>query len=133
MKAMNVLSGMLIGFLLAAFCFLVSSKAAPAQDPAKVEPGAFKVLLDNDRVRVADFRLKPGQKEPMHSHPFGAVVYYFTDAKTRSTLPDGRVTEDSRKAGEVLWRDPLSHAGENIGTAELHALIIEPKTAANAR
>jgi hypothetical protein len=30
--------------------------------------------------------------------------------------------------GEVVVRDPLTHAVENIGTTELHALLVELKS-----
>jgi hypothetical protein len=50
------------------------------QDPAKLAPQFYKVVLDNDHVRVIDYRLKPGEKRTMHSHPSGVLLYYVTDA-----------------------------------------------------
>src|SRR5207248_2474521 len=44
-----------------------------AQDPLKASPQYYKILLENDRVRVLEYRLKPGEKEAMHSHPAGVV------------------------------------------------------------
>ena len=128
MKIAHLFAGMLIGVLLVVFVSAVSSKAS-AQDPVKLAPGLYKVLLENEHVRVFEYRLKPGEKEPTHSHPFGVVVYFFSDARLRTTLLDGRTAENSRKAGDVLWRDPVTHSGENIGSTELHALVIEPKNA----
>jgi len=81
-----------------------------------------------------DYHLKPGEKEAMHSHPCGVFVYFFTDADVRSTtLSDGKTGELKTgefhgRAGDVGWRDPVTHQGENIGNSELHALLIEPKT-----
>jgi hypothetical protein len=34
---------------------------AKAQDPAKVDPAHYKVLLDNEYVRILDVRQKPGR------------------------------------------------------------------------
>src|SRR5215475_13470719 len=110
-KLSYLCAGLLFGSLLT-FAFALG---APPQDPAKLSPDIYKVILDNDRLRVIDYHLKAGGKEPTHSHPAGAFVYYFTDAKTRTTLPDGRVSEDSKKAGDYVWRDPVTHTGENIG------------------
>ncbi len=126
-KITHLMAGMLLGTLLATFAFTLSSKMASAQDPAKLAPQNYKILLKNDHVRVIEYRLKPGEKEPMHSHPSGVVVYFFSDAKTRTTFPDGRIAEDSRRAGDTLWRDPVTHAGETTGNTEAHALLIEPK------
>ena len=38
-------------------------------DAVKVAPESYKVLLENDRVRVLEYRIKPGYKNAMHSHP----------------------------------------------------------------
>ena len=35
---------------------------AKAQDPAKIDPAHYKVLLDNEYVRILDVRHKPGVK-----------------------------------------------------------------------
>jgi hypothetical protein len=59
----------------------VSTKKASAQDPTKLAPENYKVLLENSQLRAIDYRLKPGEKEPMHSHPCGVFVYYFSEAK----------------------------------------------------
>src|SRR5678816_1210936 len=69
-----------------------ASRVAPQPDPVRQSPQYYRVLVDNEVVRVLEYRLKPGEKEPMHGHPAG-VVYYFGDAKFRTTFPDGRVTE----------------------------------------
>lgn len=126
-KITYLIAGMLLGALLASFASTASLKVASAQDPAKLAPQYYKVLLENDHVRVIDYRLKPGEKEPMHSHPSGVVVYFFSDSKIRTTLPDGKTTEDFKSAGDTLWREPVTHSGENIGNTEAHALLIEPK------
>jgi hypothetical protein len=80
----------------------------------------------NDQVRVLEYRLKPGEKEVMHSHSAG-VVYGFNEAKTKATLPDGKVTDSTGKAGDVFWRNPITHALENIGNTDVHALAVELK------
>ena len=43
----------------------VGFATARAQDPVKVAPNNFKVLLENDQVRVLDFHNKGGEKIPM--------------------------------------------------------------------
>jgi hypothetical protein len=92
----------------------------------KVAPEQYKVLLENDRVRVLEYRSKPGDKEAMHSHPAN-LIYMLSTSKVKFTLPDGEATESELKAGEVTWREAETHAVENIGTTEAHVLIIELK------
>lgn len=101
---------------------------ALAQDVEKVAGGAetHKVILDNDQVRVLDVRIQPGQIVAMHSHPAN-VVYYLTDCKLKSTSPDGKTAIREGKAGTAAWYGPLSHAVENVGTTEFHAVQIEMK------
>jgi beta-alanine degradation protein BauB len=100
---------------------------AYAQDPVKTSPRYYKVLLENDRVRVLEYRLKPGEKEAMHSHPAG-VVYVLSGTKLKVTYPDGRTEERGATAGETIWREPTTHALENVGDTEAHAIAIDLKT-----
>src|SRR2546430_1170303 len=109
--------------LLAVLC-----ATAHAQDPVRTSPQCYKVLLENDQVRVIDYHLKPGEKEPMHSHPAG-VVYVLSDAKLKFTYPDGKTEERAAATGETFWRSPITHAVENVGDTEAHAIAVDPKTA----
>jgi len=97
-----------------------------APDVVKVAPNQCKVLLENDRVRVVEIWIKPGEKLAMHSHP-AAVTYFLTAVKAKTTSPDGKTTETEAKAGEARWSEALSHAQENLGKAEVRALVIEMK------
>ena len=42
-------------------------------------------------------------------------------------LPEDHAIQDW--GGDTLWRAPVTHAGENIGNTEAHALLVEPKDA----
>ncbi len=126
-RIIHVMAGVAIGILMTTFAFAVSSGKTAAQDPVKQSPQYYKVLLENEQVRVLEYRLKPGEKEPMHSHTQG-VVYIFGDAKLKTTFHDGRMEEFAGGAGEAHWRTPVTHALENTGTTEAHALAVEIKT-----
>jgi quercetin dioxygenase-like cupin family protein len=106
---------------------VILGMAARAQDPVKTSPQYYKVLLENDQVRVLEYRLKPGEKEPMHSHPPG-VVYVISGTKLKVSYPDGRTEERAATAGETIWREPTTHALENVGDTEAHAIAIDLKT-----
>jgi quercetin dioxygenase-like cupin family protein len=121
-----LIAGTLLGSLLTAGANAVHSEANPVQDPVRQSPQYYTVLLENDEVRVLEYRLGPGQKEPMHSHTSG-VVYTFSDGRLRTTLADGTTTESALKAREAIWRTPVTHALENIGNTDVHALALELK------
>jgi quercetin dioxygenase-like cupin family protein len=107
---------------------LSAGAALAGDDPVKVDAAHFKVVFENARVRVLEFHSNPGEKSPMHSHP-GHVIYALTGGKVKHTLPDGKVSEREMKAGEAAWSDATTHAGENVGTGELRALLVEIKDA----
>ncbi len=97
-----------------------------AQDRATVVPG-MKVLFENDCVRVQYHDVPVGGSVPMHSHP-KYVVYTLKPFKARITLPDGTRRVSEHQAGEAYWNEAITHSVENIGTGEIHNLIIELKS-----
>jgi quercetin dioxygenase-like cupin family protein len=115
------------GFIFTALVFIMAMGMAFAQDPTKVAPSVFRTLLENTRVRVLQEWLRPGEKEPMHSHP-RAVRYALNSFKGKSTSLSGKVTKFSAKAGQVDWFEPVTHAVENTGKTTIRAIIVELKT-----
>ncbi len=115
--------------LLGCFVLLLTglgAQAAWAQDPVQVAPEHYTVLLDNDRVRVLEFRDQPGDKIPMHSHP-DYVAYFLEPMQRRCSFPDGRTVDAEAPAGEARWLKAVMHAGGNTGSAGAHVLIVELK------
>ncbi len=82
--------------------------------------------FENDHVRVLELRLAPGETEEMHSHP-AYVVIVMSPARMRMTSYVGGVTEMDLAEGQVSFAKPVTHAGENVGTTELHEFIVELK------
>ena len=107
-----------------ALCF-VGVAPARAQDPVQVAPNNFKVLLENDQVRVLDFHSK-GEKVPMHSHPTYFTYDISGSGKTIYTSPDGKTTEREYKPGQITWNGATTHATQSNG--EIHVLLVELKT-----
>lgn len=97
-----------------------------AQDLTKVMPNDVKVIVDNDQVRVLEVIHKPGAKEPMHSHPVYVAVF-LSATRLKVTTPGGKTVEKDRKAGEVYFSEAVTHAVENVGTADQHVIVIELK------
>ena len=121
MKKLTVLFKSVV-LIVVALCFAASTTVA--QDMAKVAPKNVKVLLDNDRVRMLEVKLKAGEKIPMHSHP-AFVVYPMKSGKIKTTLSDGKVRDVENKMGEPRWSEAETHANEAL--TDTHALVIELK------
>jgi len=106
---------------------LLAARTAQAQDPMKVSPDHFKVLLENEHVRVLDFQSTAGVKIPMHSHPNYISYSIAGTGKTKFTSKDGKVTEEPDKAGQATWHEAATHASEYEGPGATHVLLIELK------
>jgi quercetin dioxygenase-like cupin family protein len=104
------------------------TRAADSQslDPVVVNAKMERVTLENNRVRVIEGVLQPGDKEQLHSHP-AFVTYVVSGSRIRNHFSDGKVVEAELKSGETLWRDPQTHWIENIGTTTLRFIIVELK------
>jgi hypothetical protein len=105
---------------------LVTAGKIWAQDPLKTDGDKYKVVFENERVRILAYRDNPGDKTLMHAHP-DFVVVARSAFKRRLSLPDGKSGVREFKPGEFMWTDAQSHMGENVGDTETDVLIIELK------
>jgi len=113
--------------LLSALACLALAQSASAQDPAVVNAKTIQVKLENDRVRVLEAVLEPGEKEQIHSHP-AYVTYVLAGGKLRLHAADGSARESAVATGDVLYREPLVHWAENIGDTTVRFLLVELKS-----
>jgi hypothetical protein len=102
---------------------------ALAQDPAKSDPRSYRVVLENDRVRVLEYRSRLGLGicgQGMHYHPDHLAIP-LADAKVKLTTPDGKVTIEEVKAGHVFYAPAETHDSEVIGGFAIRAIMVELK------
>jgi len=123
---MKRIIGISIFILFGTIVISVSGQVLLAEDPTWISPQLYTVRFENDQVRVLEFHIQPGEKNPMHSHP-ARVIYHLSDGAVRQTLPNGTISEGVFTKGFVQWADAMTHATENIGATETHALAIEIK------
>jgi len=102
-------------------------KSACAQDPLVVNAKTVKLKFENGRVRVLEANLPPGTKEQVHSHP-AYVIYVIEGGRYRNYAADGKITEGELKTGDVIYREPITHAAENIGDKPMHLILVELKS-----
>jgi quercetin dioxygenase-like cupin family protein len=95
-------------------------------DPVSVSPDKYKVLLENDHVRVVEYSIKPGERDQPHTHP-PKVSYVVSGGSLRITLRDTSfVSTDS--TGEVAWRGNVPwHFAENVGATPIRIILFEVK------
>ena len=108
---------------------IVLASTAQAQDAARVQPHAYKVVFENDKLRVLEFNSRPGMGvcgEGMHSHPPHLTIA-LSAAKVRVKLPDGKLFNGENKLGDVFWSEAETHEVENISGRDVRALIVELK------
>jgi hypothetical protein len=110
---------------------LAEPGVASAQDAAKIDPHSYRVVLENDKVRVLEYVSLPGYGicgVGQHFHP-GHVTVQMTPAKVRLTDKDGKVSVLNAPPGTVFWEDAVVHTTENIGGFNARAFIVEIKDA----
>jgi beta-alanine degradation protein BauB len=118
---------------LAALVSLVALAAAPAalhaQDVLAAAPRNYRVLTENAQVRVVEGTLRPGEREPLHTHAAG--WYYVTQGGTMRVVgADGRASTWAPKTGESFWGDTEApHTAENVGRTPLTYILVEVKRA----
>lgn len=94
-------------------------------DPVQAHPDLYRVLLENDRVRVLRYEDAPGDRTSPHVHP-DSVMITLSDFERRLGQ-DGQERDVRFGPGEVRWLDAQQHAGENIGQTPTVTIFVELK------
>jgi hypothetical protein len=96
-------------------------------DVLKVIPENYKLILDNQFVRVIEARVPPGTVEPPHRHMRGVSVCMTEYTIESRAVPDGEWVRSERKLGTVYWSDASLHQLRNVGKTTSHTIRIELK------
>ena len=96
-----------------------------ARDPLQTDPEHYKVVFENERVRVLEYRDTPGHTSTVHRHPDSVMI---TAGSFRRRLRSGGQEMDVElPAGTARWLPAQEHSGENTGTTDTHAFFVELK------
>jgi hypothetical protein len=105
-----------------------------ALDAVAAAPAFHTVLFEDERVRVLDGVVQPGQTVPVHTHRWAGVLYVLGSSDFVRRDPEGVVLVDTRVSGSrpvpggAGWGQPLTpHTFENVGTEDFHTLTVEMK------
>jgi quercetin dioxygenase-like cupin family protein len=100
-------------------------------DPCVTDPDHYKVIFENERVRVLEYRDEPGGKTSPHVHP-DSVMITLSAFDRRLTVGE-QSREVSLEPGDVRWLDAQTHSGENTGSTPTHVVFVELKGDTGAR
>jgi quercetin dioxygenase-like cupin family protein len=95
-------------------------------DPTVTDPGKYKVVFENERVRVLEYSDEPGERTSPHEHP-DSVMYTLSSFERRLISAAGETRDVALGSGEVRWLDAQTHSGHNTGDTPTHVLFVELK------
>lgn len=100
-----------------------------AQDAVNVNPRSYKVVLENEKVRVLEYRSLPGFGvcgQGKHSHPAHLTIA-ISEGKVKVVDATGTIHAEDTKAGSVFWAPAETHSVENISGRPMRAFMVEIK------
>jgi hypothetical protein len=97
-------------------------------------PEHHRLLFENERVRVLEVRIGPGELTPVHTHRWPSVVHVAKSSNFLRRDGEGKLLFDSRTMGlqpatpVTQWIEGLPpHSVENIGNTEILLISTELK------
>jgi quercetin dioxygenase-like cupin family protein len=90
-----------------------------------------RLLFENDRVRVWDLQLSPGESTGFHCHTTDFLYVVIGDGTLQTVLPDGNVEPPrTMRDGDVRFRDVADkavHEAVNVGSGPWRNIVVELK------
>jgi quercetin dioxygenase-like cupin family protein len=105
--------------------------ATTAADPVKLDPRSYRVMFENDKLRVIEYRSKPGLGvcgQGRHSHPEHLTIA-LSGGKVKVRAENGSPRTLEAKPGSMFWAPAEVHEVENISGRDMHAYMVEYKNA----
>lgn len=89
---------------------------------------ASRVFVDDDRFRIIEWTIEPGDAIELHTHEFDYAVVGVERSVMWAVLPDGSEFEVPIVPGEAYTRQAgATHRMENRGTARVVFTEVEAK------
>ncbi len=103
-----------------------------------------KVIFEDDKIKVWEFSLEPGERTPVHTHEMEYIFYVIhgstldvfdadDEAVMSLDLNDGDVVplrlegDELVVVGDDSLRVPVTHSARNAGTTRYDEILIEKK------
>ena len=85
-----------------------------------------KLIFENERVKVWEFTLAPGESIDSHTHQHDYLFYPMEGSTLEVTRANGRVDRVTLHAGQVYYRAKGdTHGAKNIGASRYHEVLLE--------
>ena len=102
-------------------------------DALTSSPANFKLLLDNDNVRMLEYTLDPGKKDEWHTHP-AKSSYVVSGGQLKVYLENGETILADEESGTASWMEAVGkHCVENVGRTPVKIILTEIKSLEAAR
>lgn len=95
-------------------------------DPVITNPDHYKVIFENDQVRVLEYTDRPGDMTTPHEHP-NSVMYTLSAFRRRLYSGENEQRDVEMAAGLTGWLPAQQHSGHNIGETDTHVIFVELK------
>lgn len=96
-----------------------------SMDPIETNPESYKLVFENEHVRVLEYLDHPGYMTKPHQHPNS--VMYTLSTFSRRLHANGTTRDVEINAGTTGWLPAQIHSGENIGQTDTHVIFVELK------
>lgn len=105
-----------------------ASAAGPTRAPDVLVSARpfYKLILENDAVRVFEHNVPPGRTAPAH-HLGCRVVYTLAEQIVRTTSTDGVVVDSRKPFRSAYWRGADDQAVANLANKNAFSLVVEFK------
>lgn len=100
-------------------------------DPTTTNSDLYKIVFENDRVRVLEYLDQPGDQTTPHSHP-DSVMITLSSFRRRLHPAAGEPRDVEISAGTTAWLPAQQHAGQNIGDTATRVMFVELKEPASS-
>ena len=94
-------------------------------DPVATNPEHYRVIFENERVRVLEYHDEPGAVTTPHTHPDSVMVTLSSFQRRLSS--EGRTRDIDMPAGRTSWLPAQQHSGQNTGSTPTHIVLVELK------
>ncbi len=113
------------------------AEPAPPAEPPKIPepqeagPDIYKVLVENDTIRMFEATFAVGSEIALHQHP-DLVAYAVTGGKLEVTQPGGKPEVFDLTPGMAIFDKAQSHSAKNVGETEIKLVVVELRAGGTA-
>jgi mannose-6-phosphate isomerase-like protein (cupin superfamily) len=116
------LAGLVVGLSLSALTLLAQHLAS--EQVVQPQP-----VLENQRVKIHRWVLKPGEGTPVHTHTLDHISVVLQGSRIKDMDTDGSFKTVEEKTGQVTYVPGTgrTHSFANVGSTTLESIAIELK------